>query len=197
MAKAAGAPPASTLDAHSGRFLLGVASSSALILRVAHGEHFGRPTYRPTVTKKCAGRTVGAARNAILDLRDLLAKVGVAARVENLELDALTTGFFDDAVGHTEPVRILHVWERHADVPLLGGLGQRRVVDRGLFAVRRKGRDGRGLVRKPVRSRSHAVPCPTRAAAIEPTINETRRAELFTRNSLKSSRDRKERGTGK
>ena len=57
MAKAPGAPPASTLDAHSGQFLLGVASSSALILSVAHGEHFVRPTDRPTVTKKCADRT--------------------------------------------------------------------------------------------------------------------------------------------
>jgi hypothetical protein len=59
MAEAPGALPASTLDERRsfGPTLDVSGSNSAPIFCVTHSDHFGRPTDRPTVTKKCADRT--------------------------------------------------------------------------------------------------------------------------------------------
>src|SRR5262249_54001425 len=71
-------------------------------------------------------RAVG---DAILDLRYLLGEVGVAAGLDQLHLDPEILRLLDDAVIDGEPIRVLHVREGDADVPLLIGLLEWAVLD--------------------------------------------------------------------
>ena len=68
-------------------------------------------------------------RHAVVELRDLLVELGVAAGREQRRLDAQAARLVHDAVVHAHPVAVLHVREQHADVPLLRGFLERHVVD--------------------------------------------------------------------
>ena len=112
---------------------------------------FGDEVVQP-VEGDCADddrlRTAG---DAILDLRDLLVELGVAAGVDQVHLDAETLGFLRHAVVDAEPVGVLHVREGHADVPRLRRLFKRRVGHVLRLAVGGEGRFDLGcVVRKPV-----------------------------------------------
>ena len=93
-------------------------------------------------------RAVG---DAVFDLRDLFVELRVAARLDEIHGDAETLRFVDHAVIDAEPVSVLHMRERHADLPRLRRLLERYVLDRRNLAVRIEGRiDGLSLVGEPV-----------------------------------------------
>ena len=71
---------------------------------------------------------VGAGGDAVLDLRDLLRQLGVAAGLDELHLDALPLRLLGDAVVDAEPVGVLHVREGDADLPGLRRLLERHVI---------------------------------------------------------------------
>ena len=92
-------------------------------------------------------RAVG---DAVLDLRDLLVEFGVAAGFDQVHRDAEALGLLDHAVVDAEPVGVLHMRERHADLPGLRRLVERRYSTGETCRRQRRRLDLLGLVREPV-----------------------------------------------
>ena len=115
------------------------------------------------VIRDCADHHRLRARgDAILDLADLFGQFGIAAGLDHIQLHPQALRLFGDAVIDAQPVGVLHVREGDADVPGLGRLVQRHIVDVLRRAVGREGRGHLGGgVGKPVRGLGSA--CEERA----------------------------------
>ena len=132
---------------------------------------------------------IGALRDAVLDLTDLLREVGVAACLDELHLDPEPARLGDHAVVDRRPVGILHVGEGHAQVPLLGRVLERRVLVLDLLALHVEGRIpildgerppllflGRGQTDRPERDRNQDHPRGECAVTSHAHLHVSRRA---------------------
>ena len=94
---------------------------------------------------------LGAVGDAVLDLGNLFVELRVAARLDKVHRDAEALGLLDHTVVDAKPVGVLHMRERHANLPRLRRLLERRVLDRRNLAVGIERRsDLLGLVREPL-----------------------------------------------
>jgi hypothetical protein len=105
---------------------------------------------QPVIGDRADNRGVGTMRDAVLNLRDLLVELGIAAGFHKVHLDAQALGLLGRAAVDAQPIGVPHVRERNADLPLLGRILERHVGDVGRLAVGSERRiDLSGLIGEP------------------------------------------------